>query len=146
MTTTTPITLNPQILGQAENAHRALLERALTGTGLTYRHWVTLKITAVSGPAVQHEQLAARAAGALKIDAQVAGESIAHLATSALLEVHSGTVDLTARGHDLYQRLSTAIGQTISRLYSEVSAEDLQVAGRVLAAITARVDAELATA
>ncbi|NRQ31815.1 hypothetical protein HII36_08175 [Nonomuraea sp. NN258] len=140
---TAPITLNPQILGQAENAHRALLERTLTGTGLTYRHWVTLKIAAVSGPAIQHEQLAARAAGALKIDVQAVGESITHLASSGLLDVRSGAVGLTARGHDLHQRLSAAIGQTISRLYSAVSAEDLQVAGRVLATITAHANTEL---
>lgn len=146
MTTATPTTLNPQILGQAENAHRALLERALAGTGLTYRHWVTLKIAAVSGAAVQHEQLTGRAAGALKIDTQAAGEFIAHLTASGLFEVRSGAVGLTAQGHDLHQRLSATIGQTISRLYSAVSAEDLQVAGRVLAAITARLDAELAAA
>ncbi|QFY07851.1 winged helix DNA-binding protein [Nonomuraea phyllanthi] len=146
MTTATPTALNPQILGQAENAHRALLERALTGTGLTYRHWVTLKIAAAGGQTVQQQQLAGQVAGALKIDAQAAGESIARLTAAGLLEVRSGTAGLTAQGHDLHQRLSTAIGQTISQLYSAVSPEDLQVAGRVLAAITARADAELATA
>ncbi|TDD42478.1 MarR family transcriptional regulator [Nonomuraea terrae] len=135
----------PDNSGQAEDAHRALLERTLAGTGLTYRSWVTLKIAAVSGPAVQHEQLAGRAAGAQKIHALAADEAIAHLSASGLLEACSGAVSLTAQGHELHQRLSAEIGRTISRLYSEVTAEDLQIAGRVLAAITARADTELAT-
>ncbi|NUR84092.1 MAG: winged helix DNA-binding protein, partial [Nonomuraea sp.] len=135
----------PQILGQAENAHRALLERALTGTGLTYRTWVTLKIAAAGGPATR-DQLAGRVAGALKIDVRAAGESIAHLTAAGLLEDRSGRTVPTAQGDDLHQRLSAGIGRTISRLYSAVSPDDLEVAGRVLAAVTARADAELANA
>jgi hypothetical protein len=38
--------LNPQILGRAENAHRALLERVLAGTGVSYGGWIALSIAA----------------------------------------------------------------------------------------------------
>jgi hypothetical protein len=31
--------LKPQIIGQVENALRALLERTLVGTGIAYPHW-----------------------------------------------------------------------------------------------------------
>ena len=41
-TTTTPLTLNPQIIGQAENAHLPILNHALAGSGLTKDAWVTL--------------------------------------------------------------------------------------------------------
>ncbi len=39
-------TLNPQIIGQAENALRAILSRALARTGGgTYQQWVALSVT-----------------------------------------------------------------------------------------------------
>jgi hypothetical protein len=48
--------LNPQIIGQAENALRALLERTLAGTSLAYRHWVALSVIAGSEAPARRER------------------------------------------------------------------------------------------
>jgi hypothetical protein len=37
-------TFGPQLIGQTEKTLQALLRRALAGTGLSERHWVTLRI------------------------------------------------------------------------------------------------------
>lgn len=143
--TTAPaaVTLNPQILGQAENAHRALLEKVLAGTGLDYPAWVALKLAAV-GPASTPEQLAARVAGATKLDPASVTAALETVTDSGLIETRDGVLALTPGGDDLHTTLSAVIAATLGRVYSQVSAEELATAGRVLAAVTAGVDAELA--
>ncbi|GLW07024.1 hypothetical protein Misp01_21540 [Microtetraspora sp. NBRC 13810] len=133
-------TLNPQILGRAENAHRALLDRTLTGTGLSYHQWVALKITAAGGAG---DGLAGKVANALKTGEPAARQAIAGLVAAGLL-AEDGPAALTPAGRDLHDRLTAAIDETVTRLYSDVPAGDLAVAGRVLTLITARADAELA--
>jgi hypothetical protein len=39
--TITP-TLNPRVIGQAESAHRSILDRILARTGTTFPQWVAL--------------------------------------------------------------------------------------------------------
>jgi hypothetical protein len=55
--------LNQQIIGQAENALRALLERTLAGTGLAYRHWVALSVIAGSAAPADENELACASRG-----------------------------------------------------------------------------------
>lgn len=142
-TTPTAVTLNPQILGQAENAHRALLEKILVGTGLDYPAWVALKLAAV-GAASTPEQLAARVAGATKLDAARAAAALDAVADAGLVEVRAGVLALTSVGDELHNTVSAAIAATLGRVYGQVSVDELAVAGRVLALITVGVNAELA--
>jgi DNA-binding MarR family transcriptional regulator len=142
-------TLTPQVLGRAEHAHRALLERILAGTGLTYPRWVALGRAAGGGAAVERDQLVARLAGALQLDDAAAREAIAALAAARLLEPVPGAgsrVRLTAAGRDQHRRLRAAVQETVTRLYRDIPADDLATAGRVLTVITARANAELARA
>ncbi|MQY08935.1 MarR family transcriptional regulator [Actinomadura macrotermitis] len=132
-------TLSPQVLGRAENAHRALLESLLAGSGLGYPQWVALKIAAGAGPADRGD-LAARIAGALKTGAPAARAALDDLAAAGLLDDGG----LTAAGRDLHDRLTAAVTEATARAYSAVTAADLATAGRVLDAVTARIDAELA--
>lgn len=145
-------TLTPQILGLAENAHRALLQRTLAGSGspipLTYELWVALAVTAGSeGQSLDREQIAARIAGGLKIDRAAALANLAELAHARLVEdVQAGQscVGLTNTGHALFGRISSAAAASVARLYADLPADDLAAAGRVLTIITARADAALA--
>jgi DNA-binding MarR family transcriptional regulator len=146
--TTTP-TLNPQILGQAESAHRAILDRILAGPGNTYHQWVALNFTAVSGAAIDRDQLVDQMTGALKIDDPAAREAIAELTAARLLQTQPGDrspVHLTDAGQELHRQIRTAINETITWLYSDLPADDLATAGRVLTVITARANTELAGA
>jgi hypothetical protein len=55
--------LNPQIVGQAENAHLPVLARILAGTGTTKHQWVALSLITAAGGAVEHTQLANKSPG-----------------------------------------------------------------------------------
>jgi DNA-binding MarR family transcriptional regulator len=139
-------TLNPQLLGQAEAAHRALLDRILAGTGNTYPQWVALSISAAAGEAIDRRTLADRIAGALKLDDTAVQEAIAALSAAGLLEEpgNPSQVQLTDAGKELHRHVRGEIDEVIAPLYSDIPAEDLATAGRVLSEITQRANAELA--
>jgi hypothetical protein len=138
--------LNPQILGQAENAHRALLEGVLAGTGLTYGGWIALSIAA-GGGGLSRSQVLERIGGALKVDRDSAQGILAELAAARLLQPmpeDESPVNLSPAGQELHGRARGEIADIIGRVYSDVPPEDLETAGRVLVALTARAESELA--
>jgi DNA-binding MarR family transcriptional regulator len=134
-------TLNPQILGQAERAHRALLDRLLTGTGLTYHHWVALAL--LGGGRPDADGLVSALAGGLKIDTAAAEGVVAELADAGLIETANSVVELTGEGRETYGRLRAAVDETIGSLYAGIPADELATAGRVVALVTTRANAEL---
>jgi DNA-binding MarR family transcriptional regulator len=143
---TTP-TLNTQVIGQAENALGALMNRVLARTAGTFHQWVALNLTAAGGGAIDHNQLVSRMTGALKIDDAAALAAIAELTASQLLQGLPGEgprVGLTDAGQARYRQIRTAIDQITARLYRDLPADDLATAGRVLTVVTARANAELA--
>ncbi|MYS83347.1 hypothetical protein [Embleya scabrispora] len=149
MTTTAAPVLNPQVLGRAENAHRAVLDGILAGTGADYRQWVTLKLTAVGGGTVERGDLARTASGALKIDADAAHTTITDLIEVGLLEAPADAptrIGFTAAGRARHAEIAGAIGEVLGRVYADIPPDDLATAGRVLTLVTARVNAELAGA
>ena len=143
---TTPA-FSTQVIGQAENALGALMNRVLARTGGTFRQWVALNLTAASGGAIDRGQLVSRITGAVKIDDSAALAAIAELTASRLMESVPGEdsrVGLTDAGQARYQQIRTAIGEITARLYGDLPADDLATTGRVLTTITARANAELA--
>jgi DNA-binding MarR family transcriptional regulator len=142
-------TLSPQVLGRAENAHRALLDRILSATDISYSRWVALTLTAVSGDDIDRELLVMRLADALKIDAEAASGVVAELTESQLLDggqADSVRVGLTESGRARYRQIRGAVHDVLERLYDDIPADELATAGRVLTLITARANAELASA
>jgi DNA-binding MarR family transcriptional regulator len=143
---TTP-TLNGQVIGQAEHATRAVLDRLLARTGTTFHQWVALNLTAVSGGAADQAELIGQMTNGLKIDDSAVRATIAELTASKLLEARPGDGSrfaLTDAGQARYRQIRTALDGITARLYGDLPAEDLATAGRVLAVVTARADAELA--
>ncbi len=142
---TTP-TLNTQVIGQAENALGALMQRVLARTGGTFHQWVALNLTAAGGAAIDRDQLVGRMTGALKIDDSAALAAIGELTASRLLEGLPGEgsrVGLTDAGQARYHQIRAALDEITARLYGDLAADDLATAGRVLTVITARANAEL---
>ncbi len=140
-------TLNPQIIGQVEHAHGAVMEQILAGTGHTFRQWVALTLIASSGDAPGRDQLAGRMAGALKIEQTVALRAIDELTDAQLVEPASEErpgLTLTSAGRRLHQDLRGQIDDAVSRLYRDIPVEDLETAARVLLLITSRANSELA--
>ncbi|MCW2976499.1 MAG: hypothetical protein JWM06_1780 [Actinomycetia bacterium] len=140
-------TLNPQILGQAEKAHAALLGRILEGTPNTYHHWVAFNIIVAGDGRIDTDAFVERMTGGLKVDDAAARAVIDELAEGHMIETTSSdaaVLELTDDGRETYRWIRQAVDETIRSLYADISADDLATAGRVLALITARANAELA--
>ncbi|MBB5866900.1 hypothetical protein F4553_000279 [Allocatelliglobosispora scoriae] len=138
------MTLTPQIVGQAENAHLPVLARILARTGTTKNQWVALTLTAAAGGSFDRDQLAGRLHAALKIDDAAAATAIAELVDARLLVGAGTTVALTEQGAALHRQIRSAVDEVVARAYGGLPAEDLATAARVLAVITERLNAETA--
>jgi DNA-binding MarR family transcriptional regulator len=136
-------TLNPQILGQAEKAHAALLHSILDGTPNTYHRWVAFNIIVAGGEPIDRDAFVERMTGALKIDAATVQSVLDELAGERQIEVDGLRVELTDDGQETYRRIRRAVNETIGPLYAGIPADDLETAGRVLSFITTRANAEL---
>src|SRR6266511_2474957 len=122
-------TLNPQIIGQAENALRAILSRALARTGGgTYQQWVAPSVTAASRGELDRDQL------------------IAELTAEGLVRDQGSRIGLTDTGQARHRQVRSDLERTNARLFGDLSADDLATAGRVLSVIRDRANAELAGA
>jgi hypothetical protein len=153
--------LTPQVIGQAESAHRPLLERVLGRSGITFPQWVALTIAAaadtaaadaasddagIADGAIDRGELIGRMTGALKIDDTAAARALAGLTVSELLQDLAGDgsrVGLTETGRARHRQLRAAVDQVVARLYGNIPADDLATTSRVLTLITARANAEL---
>ncbi|GAA2794045.1 hypothetical protein GCM10010441_19110 [Kitasatospora paracochleata] len=143
MSTTPP--LNGQVIGRAHYATRAAFERLLAPSGTTFPQSVALN--AVAGGAVDREQVIGRLTDGLKIDHAAAEAVVAELIDARLLAAPAGDradLELTAAGEELNRTVRAAADELTARLYGDLPAEDLAAAARVLTAVTARANAELA--
>ncbi|MET8628136.1 MarR family transcriptional regulator [Kitasatospora sp. NPDC004669] len=149
VTTTAPAPLDPRAIALAHYASRSLLEGVLARHGATFEQNVTLRATAAAGGSLGREALVADVTGSLKADEARVRAVIEETTAAALLEAdpqHGEALRLTAAGRQLYERTTAEIAPVSARLYAGIPAEDLAVAGRVLALITERANAELACA
>src|SRR5215470_19570448 len=111
-------TLNGQVLGEAERATRALLDRLLIPRGLTFHHWVVLNI-AGAGP-VERDQLVARMTYTQKIDEVAVLEALTELTGRGLVEggpsgEGSAVVTLTDAGLARHRETRTAANEITAR-------------------------------
>jgi len=136
--------LNPQVIGQAETALGALLGPILTEAGCTFEQWVILALTNAGGTPVDRAQLVARVIDARKFAAADVEAAIAKLTADGLLSSGAGTVGLTEAGQDLRRRVRARTNEVTSGLF-DFPADDLATAGRVLAVVTDRANAFLAS-
>jgi hypothetical protein len=136
-----------QLLGQTEKTLNAILDRTLAGR-VTEPEWVALVLLAADGGAADRAGLTARAASALKLVPAAAAELVAGLESKGLIApVTAGTGDqlaLTGAGSDLLGEVRVQVAAITERLWGDLAAADLEAAGRVLAAVLERAEAELA--
>ena len=138
--------LSTRVIGQAEKTLNAILDRQLAGTGLTEPQWVILTLAVTSGGALERDQFTRQVAGALKIGAAEARAHIAGMVAARQLQAAGGgsAVTVTDAAQQLHGRIRTVVTEITQRLWGDLPAEDLATAGRVLAIITERGNAELA--
>ncbi|GLW90247.1 hypothetical protein [Actinokineospora globicatena] len=130
---------NGLVIGQAGRATRALLDRLLDDTTTTFPEWVALVLLA-DGP-IPEDDLVDRLTTRLRVDRTEAEAAVANLASTGLT---SAGVALTAEGRARFQHISDGLDRITETLYGDLPAEDKETAGRVLAVVTARAEAELA--
>ena len=138
--------LSTRVIGQAEKTLGAILDRQLAGTGLTEPQWVILTLAVTSGGTAERDQFTCMVAGALKISETEARAHVGDMVTTQQLQITGEAPAVTATGaaRQLHSRISAAITQITQRLWGDLPAGDLVTAGRVLAIITDRANAELA--
>ncbi|GAA1023410.1 hypothetical protein Aple_089130 [Acrocarpospora pleiomorpha] len=143
---TTPI-LNGQVLGQAHYATRAVLERELARIQTSFQQSVALNAVANNGGVVGRAWLLDRMTSTLKIDESAVLETLTELTDAGLAEVlPDERVHVTKAGQALQHQISDAVADITARLYADIPAEDMAVAGHVLTLVTQRANAELAAA
>jgi hypothetical protein len=135
-----------RVIGQAEKTLGAILGRQLAGTGLTEPQWVILTLAVTSGATAGRDQFTRMVADALKISETQAQARVGDMVTAQQLQItgEGSAVTVTGAARQLHSRIRTAITQITQRLWGDLPAEDLATAGRVLAIITERANAELA--
>ncbi|MFF8377933.1 MarR family transcriptional regulator [Streptomyces sp. NPDC015661] len=146
MTTTAPTT-NGRVIALAHYASRALLEGVLTRHGATFEQSVTLRAVVVAGDSVDRDALVSDVIGSLKADETLVRGVIDGMTDTKLLEqdpAQASRLRLTQAGRELYESTTSETAEISARLYADIPAEDLAVAGRLLTLITHRANAELA--
>jgi DNA-binding MarR family transcriptional regulator len=99
------------------------------------------------GGSLDRDELAGRLAGALKFSDTDARDRIAELTAAGLLQTTGedrARVSATDAGRQLHAQIRSVVDEITARMWGDLPAEDLAVAGRVLSTILARADAELA--
>ncbi|MFG3700997.1 hypothetical protein ACGF5C_24255 [Micromonospora sp. NPDC047620] len=127
---------------------RALLERELARLGTTFHQSLALN-AAAEGGAVERAHLLRRMTGALKVDQAVVLAAVDGLVAGGLLRAlpaGGSGLALTDAGREVQRRVADAVAGITARLYGDVPAADLAVAGRVLTLVKQRADAALAAA
>ncbi|MFE3876043.1 MarR family transcriptional regulator [Kitasatospora sp. NPDC059146] len=144
-TTAAAPALNPRSIALAHYAARALLEGVLARHGATFEQNVTLRAVTAAGGSVGAGELVAEVAGSLKAPEAAVRAVVGELTAAALLVEHpDGRLELTTAGRELYERAGAETAGISARLYAGIPDADLAAAGRALALITERANAELA--
>src|SRR5207248_5442683 len=109
---------------------------------------VPLTFAVTSGGTVYRGRLAPRVAYARKIchadaDAQIAALTDAGLVRAATDD--DSAVTVTDAGRELHRRIRASVTEITQRMWGDLPPEDLATAGRVLATILTRANAELET-
>jgi hypothetical protein len=138
--------LSPRVIGQAEKTLNAILTRQLAGTGLTEPQWVILTLAVTSGGTAGPDKFTRMVADALKISETEARARVGDMVTAQQLQItgDARAVTVTGAAHQLHSRISAAVAEITQRLWGDLPARDRATAGRVLAIITERANAELA--
>jgi len=139
-----PTPFGTQLIGQAEKTMNAILDRLLAGR-VSEPEWITLVLIAGSGGSADHGQLTAHVAHALKENQKQAAARVGQLAGRGLVQIEPGPgsgVALPEAGRRLVAGLQQQTAEVTERLWGDLPAADLEVAGRVLRTVLERAEAE----
>jgi DNA-binding MarR family transcriptional regulator len=141
--TTAPVA-DARALGLAHYAARGVLERVLARHGLTFQQQVTLRAAVTADAPQTREDLATRIGDSLKADPADIHATLDELLARHLLVADGTHLHPTDAGRGLLAAVGAETAPVTARIWGGIPAEDLAAAGRILALVTERADAELA--
>ena len=146
MTTTTTTPADARALGLAHYAARAVLESVLARHGLGFQQQIVLRPVVLADGPVDRARLTADTVTALKADEDSVQGTIDELIAAGLVATDASDVRITDAGRALYARITQETSGASARIWGDIPEADLLAAGRVLALVTERANAELAAA
>ena len=145
---TDPPAVTGQAIGEAAKATNAVLETLLAEVRTSFLSWVALNVLTSAGAVMPQDALVQRMTGGLKVDAEPVLATLDELEVARLVtrsDDADAAVELTADGLALHRRIRTGIDQITERLYGDLPRDDLASTGRILATVTQRANAVLAS-
>lgn len=130
----TPPVLDARAIGRAHYALRAVLERELHGTGLSFERWTALNAVGAGEP----DPIRFLSDG-LRQSPERVRELFAELTGAGLLTpADSGPIAFTPAGRQLWERLSARIRPVSASLFGDLDEADRARAARMLTVVTER--------
>ncbi|MFA3843421.1 MarR family transcriptional regulator [Streptomyces aureus] len=147
MTTTAPTkapVADARALGLAHYAARGVLEHVLARHGSTFQQQVALRAALTADAPQAPDDLVAQVQGSLKADPADIRATVDELLAKRLLDTDGARLRPTEAGRELLATVGAESAPISARIRGGIPAEDLAAAGRVLALVTERANAELA--
>ncbi|MBT2378655.1 MarR family transcriptional regulator [Streptomyces sp. ISL-111] len=149
MTATAPTTApaptaTARELGLAHHAARGVLENVLARYGATFPQQIALRAAITADTPQAPDDLVARVHDSLKADPAGIRAVLDELRAKGLLVAEGAHLRPTDAGRALFAAVAAETAPISARIWGGIPAEDLAAAGRVLALVTERADAELA--
>ncbi|MFD8982631.1 MarR family winged helix-turn-helix transcriptional regulator [Streptomyces sp. NPDC059564] len=147
MTTTASTSATPRAdsraLGLAHYAARGVLERVLARHGITFQQHVALRAAVTADAPQTPDDLVAQVGGSLKGDPADIQAALDQLLAKQLLVESGAHLHPTDAGRELIAAVGAEVAPVTARIWDGIPAEDLAAAGRVLALVAERANAEL---
>ncbi|MFE4540897.1 MarR family transcriptional regulator [Streptomyces scopuliridis] len=149
MTTTTASTstetvADARVLALAHYAARGVLEQVLARHGITFQQQIALRAALTADAPQTADDLVTQVQGSLKADPADVRATLDELLAKQLLLTDGAHLRLTDAGRELTAAIGAEVAPVSARVWGGIPAADLAAAGRVLALVTERANAELA--
>ncbi|MEU9106220.1 MarR family transcriptional regulator [Streptomyces xanthophaeus] len=141
--TTEPVA-DARALGLAHYAARGVLESVLARHGVTFQQQIALRAALTADVPRTPDDLVTQVQGSLKADPAAVHATLDELLAKQLLVPDGAHLHPTDAGRELMAAVGAETGPVSARIWGGIPAADLAAAGRVLALVTERANAELA--
>ena len=142
MTTTAPVA-DSRALGLAHYAARGVLEHVLARHGVTFQQQIALRAAVTAAAPQTADDLVTQVRASLKADPVAVRATLDELLAERLLVADGGGLRPSDAGRELLAAVGAETAPFTARIWGGIPADDLAAAGRVLALVTERADAEL---
>ncbi|MDX3533161.1 MarR family transcriptional regulator [Streptomyces sp. MB09-01] len=131
-------------LGLAHYAARGVLEHVLARHGVTFQQQIALRAVVTADAPQTPDDVVTQVRASLKAAPAGIRTTLDELLAKQLLAVDGAHLRPTDAARELLAAVGAETGAVSARIWGGIPAEDLAAAGRVLALVTERADAELA--